>query len=185
MKILIFALSLFTTLAATAQVDVKLNAGSLITLGLNGSVEVPISPRSSLAIGVARSSLGLTVDDDEYNYRNLRLVPEYRYYFAPLRGHDRWFAGAYGKAIDLRGEDVDNDRSVHTNRVAVGIMGGHKWIAPSGFIFEFNLGAGRGMTFGSGDVAFERAIGTLTAIDLRLGLLVGWRIGEKNRDRGL
>lgn len=167
---------ILASLTATAQVDAKLNAGSLITLGLNASAEFPVAPRSSIAVGIARSSLDLTVNDEGYEYRNLRVVPEYRYYFAPRLGQDRWFAGAYGKLIALRGRDVDNDREVRTKRAALGLMGGHKWVFPSNFVLELNAGLGRGMTFGGGDPAFRVAIGTLTSVDLRLGIIVGWRI---------
>lgn len=174
--ILLPLLFLLCSLSAAAQVDLKLNAGSLLTLGLNGSAEFPLSPRSSLALGVARSKLELTVNNDGYDYRNVRLVPEYRYYFGPRRGQDRWFAGGYGKLIGLRGRALDNGRQVNATRMALGIMGGHKWVTNAGFVLELNAGLGGGAVVGSSDFAFKRAIGTITPVDLRLGILVGWRL---------
>ena len=145
--------------------------------GLNVAAEFPLSEQSSLAIGGAYSSLGLTVNDDEYQYRNLRLVPEYRYYFAPRRGQDGFFAGGYGKLGRLRGIDRADDSSVDATRIALGALAGYKWVTQGGFVFELNAGAGRAATFGGndGDALYARAIGSLTAFDVRLGILVGWR----------
>lgn len=171
-----FLLLCLSSLVATAQVDAKLNAGSLVTLGLNGAVEFPVSPHSSLALGVGRSSLELTVNDDGYDYRNLRIIPEYRYYFVPRQGQDRWFAGGYGKLIDLRGRALEDNRQVDATRAALGVMGGHKWVTDAGFVLELNAGLGRGFMVGKGDFGFKQAIGTLTPVDLRLGILVGWRL---------
>jgi hypothetical protein len=176
-RLLFALLFLFESFILSAQVDAKLNAGSLITLGLNGSVEFPVSPSSSLAAGVAYSSINLTANNDEFDYRNLRFVPEFRTYFAPRYGHDRWFAGGYGKLISLRGRDVADDRSVNATRMALGVMGGHKWVWPSNFVLELNLGLGRGFTFSDNDPEFAAAIGTLTSLDLRIGILVGYRFG--------
>jgi hypothetical protein len=163
-------------MVAGAQVDLKLNAGSLLTLGLSASGEFVVSPRSSLAFGVARSAIALTIDDDTFDYRNLRVIPEYRYYFTPRLGHDRWFAGGYSKLIGLRGRASDDDRRVTATRMALGVMAGHKWVMNSGFIVEANVGLGGGTIVGGNDFAFRRAIGTLTPVDIRLGFLVGWRL---------
>lgn len=176
MKTFLLSLLLLCSLAATAQVDLKLNAGSLLTLGLSGSGEFAVAPRSSLAFGVARNSIGLTVNEDAYDYRNLRVIPEYRYYFAPRLGHDRWFAGGYGKLIGLRGRAVDDARQVTATRIALGVMAGHKWVMKSGFVAEANVGLGGGSIVGGNDFAFRRAIGTITPVDIRLGFLVGWRL---------
>lgn len=171
-------LLLLVSVTAAAQVDAKLNVGSALTGGMNAAIEFPLGAQSSLSIGGAYSSLGLTVDDDDYKYRNLRLIPEYRYYFAPRRRQDGFFAGGYGKLGRLRGTDRANDNSIDVTRAALGVLAGHKWVAGSGFVFELNAGAGRAATFGGNgeDALYARAIGSLTAFDVRLGILVGWRL---------
>ncbi|CAH0999515.1 hypothetical protein LEM8419_00815 [Neolewinella maritima] len=182
MKTLVVYLVFFlTSLTATAQIDAKLNAGSALTGGLNLAAETPIGAQSSISVGLAYSSLGLSFDKkEEYRYRNLRVIPGYRYYFAPRDGMDRFFVGAYGKLGRLTGIDRDTDARVSTARVAVGVLAGHKWVAPSGFVFELNAGLGTAATFGGGGngargLLYDRAIGALSAVDLRLGILVGYR----------
>ncbi len=180
MKPILFALLvLLFALPAAAQVDAKLNAGSALTLGLGVAAEFPLGAQSALSLGLGYSSLGLTVKENDYTYRNLRLVPEYRYYFAPRDGMDRFFAGGYGKVGRLVGVDKSNDQRVDAIRAVLGVMAGHKWVTPGGFLFELNAGMGRALTFGGGDgdALYARAISTLTSFDLRLGILVGWRIG--------
>ena len=171
---------LFTFTLARAQVDAKINVGSAITGGVNVAAEFPVGIQTSLSAGAAYSSLGLLVNDDsEYRYRNLRFIPEFRYYFNPRRGHDRFFVGGYGKLGQLTGINKTTDEKVDATRVALGIMSGHKWVTPGGFNFELNLGVGRAGTFGGNDNddEYAAAIGTLTRIDLRFGILVGYRFG--------
>ena len=173
-------LLLLASLTATAQVDVKLNAGSAIFRGVGVAGEFPIGAQSGLSLGVGYSGIGLRYDGkDEYSYRNLRFIPEYRYYFAPRDGMDRFFAGGYGKLGRLTGIDRDTDERVTATRAALGILAGHKWVAPSGFVFELNAGVGSALSFGGGsiqNVLYEKAIAALTAFDVRLGILVGWRL---------
>ncbi len=171
---------LFCVAGASAQIDAKLNAGSAITGGINVAAEFPVGQQTALAIGGAYSSLGLLVnEDDNYRYRNLRLIPEFRYYFNPRMGFDRFYVGGYGKLGQLTGINRNTDESVDATRAALGIMSGHKWVTPGGFVFELNLGIGRATTFGGNDndAEYAAAIGVLTAVDLRMGIIVGWRFG--------
>ena len=179
-KHIFFSVFLLATLAAGAQVDTKLNAGSLLFGGLAVSAELPLGERSTLGLGAAYSSVELTINDENtYRHRNARLIPEYRYYFSPGVAHAGSFAGAYGKYGRLNGTNLADDTPVSTTRLALGLMGGYKWVRPSGFLFELNAGAGRATTFGADDSAedraYEAALGLVTTFDLRLGILVGWR----------
>ena len=178
MRNLLPLLLFLASLTAVAQTDVKLNVGSAVTLGLNVAAEVPVGEQSGLSLGAAYSNLGISFDEDaEYAYRNLRFVPEYRYYFTPQQGMDRFFAGGYGKLGRLTGIDRDTDERVRTTRAALGVLLGHKWVAESGFVFELNAGLGRAVSFGSDEdsALYQQAIGAVTAIDVRLGIIVGWR----------
>ncbi|PPK88663.1 uncharacterized protein DUF3575 [Neolewinella xylanilytica] len=178
-------LSLFVFGAATAQVDAKINAGSAITWGVNVAAEFPFGQQTAFSVGAAYSSLGLLANEvDDYRYRNLRLIPEFRYYFNPRAGFDRFYVGGYGKLGQLTGTNRDTDESVDAARAALGILTGHKWVTGGGFVFELNLGVGRAATFGGNDndAQYAAAIGALTAIDLRMGIIVGWRIGGGRHD---
>ena len=168
---------------AYAQTDAKLNAGSAITGGINVAAEFPVGQQTALSIGAAYSSLGLVFnDEDEYRYRNARLIPEFRYYFNPRLGFDRFYVGGYGKIGQLTGINRDTDAKVDATRAALGIMTGHKWVSAGGFVFELNLGVGRATTFGGNDndAEYAAAIGALTAVDLRLGIVVGYRFGARD-----
>ena len=181
-NILTCLLCLLGITAAHAQTDAKLNAGSAVTGGINVAAEFPVGQQTALSIGAAYSSLGLVFnDEDEYRYRNARLIPEFRYYFNPRLGFDRFYVGGYGKIGQLTGINRDTDEKVDATRAALGIMTGHKWVSPGGFVFELNLGVGRATTFGGNDndAEYAAAIGALTAVDLRLGIIVGYRFGAK------
>ncbi|THH40349.1 DUF3575 domain-containing protein [Neolewinella litorea] len=169
-----------------AQVDAKLNVGSALGGAVNVAAEFPLAAQSAVSIGAAYASAEyFESDNDDYRYRNYRLIPEYRYYFAPRAGFDRFFVGGYGKIGHVTGTDIWSDQKISAMRAAIGILSGHKWIAPSGFLFELNAGLGRAVTFGGNpdDAVYTDVIGDLSSLDLRLGILLGWRFADRGHVR--
>ena len=184
-SLLLFALGLVgctSALSAQLTIDPKVNVGSAITGGVNVAVEFPLQENMGLSAGFAYSAnpFGLDINDDDGNeikFRNVRFIPEYRYYFSPREGLDRFYVGLYGKFGQLTIKEEDGDE-LDATRIAAGLLVGHKWVSRGGFIFELNGGFGRGGTVGKGgddDREFEEAYGVLSRYDLRLGLIVGYR----------
>ncbi|MEM9930231.1 MAG: DUF3575 domain-containing protein [Bacteroidota bacterium] len=159
----------------SAQVDAKLNVGSFIFGGLGVAADFSLSENTSLSagFGYANTDFG----SDAFNYKVTRIIPEFRYYLNPERGADKFFVGGYGKLSFTTAEDEVDNTSVDATRGALGILFGNKWVTDGGFLFELNMGLGRGTTFGDGDGEddFEDAFNTLTAFDFRLGIIAGWR----------
>jgi len=174
--LLIFAL-LFS-LPAVAQLDAKLNVGSALTLDLGIAGEFALSPSSGVSIGLGHATT--TAKDDggnEYAYRRLRFVPEYRYYVSPDYGIDRFFVGAYGKLVDIKA--TREDETFNASRGVLGVMAGYKWLLSNNMIIELNAGGGAGTSFGTSlnNAVATRAFSWLGKIDVRLGILVGYRFG--------
>ncbi|MBC6996146.1 DUF3575 domain-containing protein [Neolewinella lacunae] len=176
MRIFLFTCLLAAlSFTASAQVDAKINVGSLIFGGVDVSADFAVGEKSSFAAGVGYISTDFGSDD--FKYSNLRIIPEYRYYLNPRLGADRFFVGAYGKLAFVTAKDETDNSEVDATRGALGFMFGNKWVTEGGFLFELNAGLGRATVFGSndGDAEFEDAYGTLTSFDFRLGILVGYR----------
>ncbi len=164
------------TVPAFAQIDAKLNLGSAIFGGLNISADLALSDNTSVAPGFGIASTKVTVDGEKYTYKVIRFVPEFRYYFNPEYGADRFFVGAYGKLAALSAGEADG-RRIDGTKGTLGLLVGNKWIAQSGFVFELNFGLGTGGVFpgADGDAPFIAAIDALSKVDVRLGIVAGWR----------
>ncbi|MEM6771980.1 MAG: DUF3575 domain-containing protein, partial [Bacteroidota bacterium] len=129
-----------------------------------------------VAPGIAYASNNFGVD--EFTYRNLRVIPEFRYYLSPDYGADGLFVGAYGKLGFITATNKADDTTSSATRGALGILFGNKWVTDSGFLFELNLGLGRATIFGEGeegDNNFAAAFSSITNIDLRIGIIAGYR----------
>lgn len=176
---LLSALLAFLSLPAMAQIDAKLNVGSALTGGINVAADIGLRPNTSLSLGFGRAVTTITVDENEYQLKRWRFVPEFRYYFNPDFGADNFFVGAYGRLVDVKGKNNTNGDDVDGIRGALGIMAGQKWVTESGFVFELNAGVGRGKVFGDNEngAAINTGLNILTGIDLRLGIIVGYRFG--------
>lgn len=176
MRTLLFTCILaLCSFSLSAQVDAKLNVGSAIFGGLGVAADFGLSENTSLSagLGVANTNFG----SDEFDYKVTRIIPEFRYYLSPELGADNFFVGGYGKLSFTKAENNADNTSADATRGALGVLFGNKWVGEGGFVFELNMGLGRGTTFGDGDGEddFEAAFSALTALDFRLGIIAGWR----------
>ena len=165
---------------AHAQFDAKLNAGSAVTGGINVSADYGFDYANSAALGLGRANTRVTINGNEYNYRRFRIIPEYRHYFNPRNGADGLFAGGYGRVAFFEGEAVTEGEDVDGVRLALGALFGNKWAYDSGFVLELNGGVGYGKAFGTDENAqiSSRFLTFLPGLDVRLGVLVGYRFGR-------
>ena len=173
--LLIAAFLCCSALAALAQsVDLKLNVGGLLTLSPGGTLELGIAPQHSAALSVnyAWNDFGI----EEFDYRNTRVIGDYRYYVSPREGADRFFVGGYGKFGNLVITEEETGNQTALNRVAIGLTAGHKWVYGSGFVLDLFGGFGKAFLNGeTGNEIFDRAIGAISLFDVREGIGVGWR----------
>jgi hypothetical protein len=180
MRILLLStLFALLSLPVLAQIDAKLNAGSALTGGINVAGDIVLGQHTSLSLGFGRAVTTVTINDNEYKLKRWRFIPEFRYYFNPDAGADNLFVGAYGRLVDVKGQNTTNGDDVDGIRAALGIMAGQKWVTRNGFVFEINAGIGRARLYGEegNGSAINTSLALASSIDLRLGLLVGYRFG--------
>ncbi len=190
LKTLLLFLSLFACQLAYGQltVDAKVNVGSLATGGINVQGEFVVSDRFSLTAGFGYASDGLVLQlsDPQFSFRStmrrLRFVPEARYYLSSPESNARakgFFIGGYGKLNRVDTETVVFGESQEGTavRAVLGVMTGNKWITKGGVVFELNAGIGAGTLLAS-DLPSGESGSALGTLDLRLGLLVGYRFGR-------
>jgi len=182
-----------------AQHDIKLNMLGVVFGNYGVNYEYVISPEMSAGGAVnyylfKTKTTGFSGEDNENKYVGFNFAPEFRFYFNPDDDAEGMYVGAYLKYrsatsdgwsyVDAQGNFAETTRS--TNGLAFGILGGKKWVADAGFIFETYFGIGKYLTnnvkFGSSEYetywdqypTFE--VTGLSAIDVRLGLGIGWRL---------
>ncbi|OAV42723.1 DUF3575 domain-containing protein [Lewinella sp. 4G2] len=161
-------------LSAQLQVDAKLNLGSLLTGGVNVAGDVMIDPNFSASLGLAYATTNFNISDGAFRYRAARFIPEGRYYVSPEYGADRFFVGAYGKAVSVRATEKATDQIAKGTRLVLGPLAGYKWILPSGILIELNAGVGASLFLSDGELA-SRAFGLINLMDIRLGIIGGYR----------
>ncbi len=167
----------------SAQIDAKLNAGSALFGGLGLAADFALNDNSSLSAGLGYASTKANVvlggDDSEFKYTRFRIIPEYRYYFSPQDGADGFFVGGYGKLSFVNASNGDSAEDDKATVGALGILFGNKWVSDGGFVFELNGGLGRNAVLGSSDDGdVDTLFSSVLGIDVRLGIIVGWRFGQ-------
>ncbi len=173
----LLAAALFLHRGGNAQaLDLKLNLGNALTLSPGVTAEYAFAQGHAALLSTNYSDFRLSIDGDRYALQNFRFVPEYRYYFAPRRGGDGVFAGAYSKIGWITGSADESGEVVRLNRLALAGTGGYKWVSEGGFVFELNLGLGKGFIVGSDQGAAITSVATaLSWFDFRLGVMAGYR----------
>jgi len=69
-----------------------------------------------------------------------------KFYFKPEDDADRFYAGLYAKyARNTSSSNIDVFSDYDQTRVAIGALGGFKWVANNGIVLDFNVGAGRAL----------------------------------------
>jgi hypothetical protein len=172
------------SLTLSAQIDAKLNAGSALFGGLGLAADFALSENSSVSAGLGYASTKANVSfgngDSEYKYTRFRIIPEYRYYFNPENGADKFFVGGYGKLSFVNASNGDSAADDTATIGALGILFGNKWVSDGGFVFELNGGVGRNASLGSSDSGNDVDVlfGSVLGIDIRVGIIVGYRFGQ-------
>jgi len=167
---------------ASAQVDAKLNVGSAIFGGLGVAADFALSEKLSVSAGLGyartKGSVAFGNNSSEFKYTRFRIIPEFRYYLNPRNGADRFFVGSYGKVSFVNASDGDSANDDKATIGALGVLVGNKWVTDGGFMFELNFGIGRNASLGSNDDNEVDVFDNVLGIDIRLGIIAGYRFGS-------
>ncbi len=145
--------------------------------------------------------------DGEYGYSEMNIIPEYKAFFTPEKGNDGIYMGVYGKFrtskasgntftdTTLTTVNQFSKTDVSTTGLALGAMLGYKWKTSGALFLEITGGIGK---FLVNNVSYSNAlaeddpnfdeddyipyIGNSLAVDLRIALKIGVRIGSASKE---
>ncbi|MCU0441352.1 MAG: DUF3575 domain-containing protein [Bacteroidia bacterium] len=199
--ILALALGFCGIKAIKAQThDVSLNIAPIVFS--NYSVNYMFNFTDEMSVGSVIGYQNITIDDPtvaggEIKYTGFYLAPEFRYYFNPDEGNDKFYAGGYlkyrnaGTSGDIYtgfladGSLVNYD--VKNNGVALGIVFGKLWQTRVGLNFTLWSGVGYYLFDNESytnnydpdkDPNLITINSNLPSLDFRFGVNVGYRIGN-------
>lgn len=179
------ALNLGNLASLTPTVFVGYNLAEKSTVGLSvGYIASPYTSTTYDSNGFPNTSVGFN--------SGILLAGEYRYYFSPNKGNDKWFAGAYVRmrsfsTPDDAYADFDSNGDIvpygkKSTLVAPGVMGGYLYQFEGGFQLTAFIGTGFAVVNNTSyTIELEDSFGqsnlveTLNSFDFRGGLCIGWR----------
>lgn len=193
LSILTCAFALLFSYNVKAQHEVKTNVLGLLINQYGLSYEHVLNDNMGI---VGQFTYFTPPSSFSYEYQAIGIAPEFRYYFAPKRGGDRFFAAGYMRYRNTNADNyttvenngVSTSISQQTNGLAIGVNTGSKWVTNSGFLFEISAGFGRYLideasysngydpdADNSGLGVVIGAVDDLPKWDIRLAITVGWR----------
>jgi hypothetical protein len=143
--------------------------------------------------------------DKEYEYSEMNIIPEYKAFFTPNKGNDGVYMGIYAKyrtskasgntftdttGFATSGSFALDKTDVSTSGLALGALAGYKWKTSGALFLEATIGVGKFImnnvnysnALAENDSGFDENdyipyIGNSLAVDLRLSVKIGIRIG--------
>ena len=213
MKKLILAIVLISGgLTVKAQHDISLDVLGFAFSKYGLGYEYAINSNNSVGINFNMSSKNLFDDgisnnaiyaaiDEEYDYSEMNIIPEYKAFFTPNKGNDGIYLGLYSKIRTSKASGntftdtsgivpVFSKTDVSTTGLSLGVMGGYKWKTSGALFLEVTAGVGKFLmnnvsysnALAEDDSTFDEEdyipyIGNGLAVDLRLAVKIGIRIG--------
>jgi hypothetical protein len=185
----------------------KYGVGYEYALNPNNSVgmNVNFSSKNMFDDGISNNPIYAALDK-EYKYSEMNLVPEYKAFFTPNKGNDGIYMGLYGKFrtskasgntfTDTTGViNTFKKTDVSTTGFALGAMAGYKWKTSGALFFEATVGIGKFLmnnvkysdALAENDDSFDENdyipyIGNTMAVDLRIAVKIGIRIGGSSSE---
>jgi len=167
-------------------------------------INVNFSSKNMFDDGISNNPI-YAAKDGKYAYSEMNIVPEYKAFFTPNKGNDGVYLGLYGKfrtskAAGNTYSDTTGFVStgnlkypttdVSTTGLALGVMGGYKWKTSGVLFLEVTAGVGKflmnNVKYSSvkaeDDPNFNQEdyvpyIGSALAVDIRIAVKIGIRIG--------
>ncbi len=165
---------MFSANQVRAQHDVKLNFLSFLFNQYGIGYENVLNEQ----MGLGATANLYTQKEGGEKYVGWNIAPEFRFYFSPDDDAEGFYAGPYLKYRSIKYTDDFQDDDFTNTGVALGLGLGRKWVADAGFLFETYLGIGKYLVnnykFTEND-SYEDVTDYLPDIDIRVGLIIGWR----------
>lgn len=147
MKKVLFALSLFATLFATAQQhEVKVDLLDILALkSLDVAYEHSLNEEASIGLSVF---VNFEEKDKDFRYNeDFQLVPYFRQNFKQIGSFDL-FGEIFG-SLNFGKNDVKNEAGIKETKdytdFALGLGAGLKRVSQNGYVLELNAGIGRNL----------------------------------------
>lgn len=142
--VLLLSVFLLASPKAQAQFEIKTNPLGLIFGSIPLSAEYVLKPNIGLELTGSYTKVSLGSID----WSGTKATFQFKYYFSPDKGGDKFYAFPYLRYVNRSGEDTyDNEPVTVTNNVFGGGFGlGYKWVAESGLLFDLGFGIGRNLT---------------------------------------
>lgn len=178
---LTIALLFFSALQLNAQVELKINPIGLLFGGPDLSADIALNHDNSLEpfIGFYNNSNILGTD---WDYHSIQGGLSYKYYFNPNeKGTDRFYVGAYTRYrhANLEQRTDSTSYSAMTDKMALGLLIGQKWVSRKNVVFELELGVGRKFfnNIHASDGADTADISGIFNTDVLFRFALGYRFG--------
>lgn len=181
----------------------KYGLGYEYAINSNNSVGINFnfSSKNLFDDGISNNATYALLDGGEYDYSEMNIIPEYKAFFTPNKGNDGIYLGLYGKIRTSKASDntftdttglipVFAKTDVSTSGLALGVIAGYKWKTSGALFLEVTAGVGKFLTnsvkysnaLAENDANFDEDdyipyIGNTLAVDLRLAVKIGIRIG--------
>ncbi|NJL74174.1 MAG: DUF3575 domain-containing protein [Saprospiraceae bacterium] len=169
-------------MAATAQVELKINAIGALFSSPDLSVEFGVAPNVGVEVGLGLNFGKISIEEIDLKRNGLTQFVAGKYYFNDKQQHDGFNAGLYLSANQtaFKAEVPDQaDENFRLNNFAIGFIAGQKWVGQNNIIFEIDLGLGRALineiTYEEEDATIDLSSIPFVNIDLLGRVAIGYR----------
>lgn len=169
-----------------AQIDLKINPIGALFGSPDVTADFVLNDKFSVEGGLGVDFGNFKINDIKYKRSGFSLLAVGKHYFNPDLGADKFGIGIYTRYRNFSNtlSDGNSNNDYTRNRFALGFQIGWKKVSESGFIFEFDFGAGR--AFVDNTKFDNETSSSITAddipslnIDGLIRLAIGYRIGSK------
>lgn len=145
-KLVVIALFLSSAIAASAQVELKINPIGTLFGRPDISAEFGLPSNWGLEVGAGTFFGSSNIGDIKFKRSGFTGFAAGKYYFSSDKDHKGFNAGLYTDFRNIKREAVENqyENDNYTRQAfGVGLLIGVKAVGESGFLFETDLGLGR------------------------------------------
>lgn len=184
-KLLSFLFACFC-MTSYAQIDLKINPIGALFGSPDVSADFALSDKFSVEGGLGLNLGKFEIGSTEYKRSGFNVFAVGKHYFNPDKGADKFGVGIYSKFKNINSktsiDGVADDDNYTRTRLALGLQIGWKKVSDSGFIFEFDLGAGRALVdnikFDSETAGISEDDVPSLNIDALIRIAIGYRFSK-------
>jgi hypothetical protein len=183
-KLLALFVTVFSLSTAWAQIELKINPIGALFKSPDISAEFAVNKDIGIEPYLGANWYKLEGDNKTFKSNGVGYGIFGKYYFAPEKGIDNFYAGVYlkGGSSDFSNDSANIVTGFHRNRLSAGLSLGYKWVSQKNVVFEVGGGLGRKI-FNK----FSNELGSVNIaklpilnIDGYIKFAVGYRFGGGN-----